>query len=191
MEKRKTPAERYDVSQYLPFWGELADVLRVCAEARSLATVLMDCTTLSYCMPGSDALIIAQPGSGLDRQPLSRLLDSAGRIQVPLDTHGSGTQPCERGFQLAFAPKVAEDAGLQFAGDTFQFTALNAMAEGVAGSGEQRHGALKDELTRYLLAELRAHGCPLPEGRALEIWEADLELDAQGLAVWLDSREPA
>lgn len=97
-----------------------------CAEARSLATVLMDCTTLSYCMPGSDALIIAQPGSGLDRQPLSRLLDSAGRIQVPLDTHGSGTQPYERGFQLAFAPKVAEDAGLQFAGDTFQFTALNA-----------------------------------------------------------------
>ena len=69
--------------------------------------------------------------------------------------------------------------------------AIVAMAEGVAGSGEQRHGALKDELTRYLLAELRAHGCPLPEGRALEIWEADLELDAQGLAVWLDGREPA
>lgn len=96
-----------------------------CAEARSLASVLMDCTTLSYCMPGSDALIIAQPETGLDRQPLSRLLDSAGRIQVPLDTHGSGTQPYERGFQLAFAPKVDEDAGLQFAGDTFQFTALD------------------------------------------------------------------
>jgi hypothetical protein len=46
-------------------------------------------------------------------------------------------------------------------------------------------------LTRFLLAELRAHGCPLPEGRALEIWEADLELDAQGLEVWLDSRQPA
>ena len=69
--------------------------------------------------------------------------------------------------------------------------AIVAIAEGVAGSGEQRHGTLKDALTRFLLAELRAHGCPLPEGRALEIWEADLELDAQGLEVWLDSRQPA
>ena len=69
--------------------------------------------------------------------------------------------------------------------------AMVAIARGVTGSGAPRHEALKAELTRYLLAELRAHGCPLPEGRTLEIWEVDLELDAQGLAVWLDSRQPA
>ena len=92
---------------------------------------------------------------------------------------------------LTHYSRVRDVAAL--AGDLHRrLAAIVAIAEeGVAGSGEQRHGALKDELTRYLLAELRAHGCPLPEGRALEIWEADLELDAQGLEVWLDSREPA
>lgn len=66
--------------------------------------------------------------------------------------------------------------------------AMVAIAQGAAGAGVQRHAELKDELTRFLLSELRAHGCPLPEGRTLEIWKADLELDAAGLEIWLDGR---
>ena len=100
---------------------------------------------------------------------------------------------------LSFAPEAIYLTHYSRVGDVAALGAdlhrrldtIVAIAEGVAGSGALRHGALKDELTRFLLAELRAHGCSLPEGRALEIWEADLELDAQGLEVWLDSREAA
>lgn len=71
---------------------------------------------------------------------------------------------------------------------------LNAtvrLAEAARGSGEARHQVIKADLTAYLLAELQAHGCKLPSGHALDIWETDLELNAQGLEVWLDSRAPA
>ncbi len=63
-----------------------------------------------------------------------------------------------------------------------------AMAEAAAGDGEARHARIKGELTAYLLAELRAHGCMLPEAEILEVLATDLELNAQGLAVWLDTR---
>lgn len=66
--------------------------------------------------------------------------------------------------------------------------AMVASALRVGGSGAERHDALKVTLTDYLLAELLAHGCPLPQKKVLEIWETDLELNAQGLEVWLDSR---
>ncbi|HEX5363164.1 MAG TPA: MBL fold metallo-hydrolase [Gallionella sp.] len=66
--------------------------------------------------------------------------------------------------------------------------AMVACALKVRGSGAERHDALKVALTDYLLAELRAHGCPLLQENVLEIWETDLELNAQGLEVWLDSR---
>ena len=66
--------------------------------------------------------------------------------------------------------------------------AMVACALKVGGSGAERHETLKVALTDYLLAELRVHGCPLPQDKALEIWETDLELNAQGLEVWLDSR---
>jgi len=66
--------------------------------------------------------------------------------------------------------------------------ALVSMAQTVAGSGAARHEALKERITQYLLAELSAHGCQLPTEHALDIWETDLELNAQGLEVWLDSR---
>jgi len=38
-----------------------------------------------------------------------------------------------------------------------------------------------------LLSELSRHGCTLAEDTLLEMWETDLELNAQGLIVWLDS----
>jgi len=69
--------------------------------------------------------------------------------------------------------------------------AMVACAEQAAGTGARRHDELKAALTSYLRAELRAHGCPLPQERMMEIWETDIELNAQGLEVWLDSRLPA
>lgn len=54
-------------------------------------------------------------------------------------------------------------------------------------SGDLRHQRIKQAMTRYLLAEIRKHGCLLPDSTLLEIWETDLELNAQGLGIWLDS----
>ena len=36
------------------------------------------------------------------------------------------------------------------------------------------------------LGELRARGNPVPEARVRALLEMDLELNAQGMAVWLD-----
>lgn len=54
-------------------------------------------------------------------------------------------------------------------------------------SGEDRHRRIKEAMTSYLLSQIRVHGCQLPEAQLREIWETDLELNAQGLCVWLDS----
>lgn len=59
-----------------------------------------------------------------------------------------------------------------------------ALAE--QGAGEQRHARIKQGMTDYLLAEIRQHGCILPESTLLDIWATDLELNTQGLCVWLD-----
>jgi hypothetical protein len=41
----------------------------------------------------------------------------------------------------------------------------------------------------YLIDELRAHGCTLPEEYIIEKMTMDLELNAQGLEVWLQRRD--
>jgi glyoxylase-like metal-dependent hydrolase (beta-lactamase superfamily II) len=56
-----------------------------------------------------------------------------------------------------------------------------------APSGPGRHEAIKAGLKAQLLAGLADHGVPLPTARALEVFENDLELNAQGLGVWLDA----
>jgi len=61
------------------------------------------------------------------------------------------------------------------------------IAREVGGTGAERHSEIKRKLTEYLLAELNQHGCPLPVAHALDIWETDLELNAQGLEAWLDN----
>lgn len=66
--------------------------------------------------------------------------------------------------------------------------ALVALAEAERDAGEARHTRIKAAMTTYLLAQIRQHGCTLPEAQILEIWATDLELNAQGLGVWLDSQ---
>jgi hypothetical protein len=63
-----------------------------------------------------------------------------------------------------------------------------AIAEAHADAGAGRHAAIKQGITDALLADLRAHGCVLPEAEILEVLATDLELNAQGLAYWLDHR---
>ena len=55
-----------------------------------------------------------------------------------------------------------------------------------APAGPGRHTAIKEGLTAYLLAGLDAHRAPTTRERALALFDNDLELNAQGLGVWLD-----
>jgi glyoxylase-like metal-dependent hydrolase (beta-lactamase superfamily II) len=59
------------------------------------------------------------------------------------------------------------------------------------GTGRARHAALVKALEGQLLAGLAAHGSPLSREDALALFETDLELNAQGLEVWLDAQAPA
>lgn len=56
-------------------------------------------------------------------------------------------------------------------------------------SGADRHQRIKQGLSAYLLSEIRAHGCQLAEPALIELLETDLELNAQGLSVWLDTQK--
>jgi glyoxylase-like metal-dependent hydrolase (beta-lactamase superfamily II) len=67
--------------------------------------------------------------------------------------------------------------------------ALVALAESETASGELRHDHLKQAMTAYLLGEIRAHGCTLDEAALLAILATDIELNTQGLTVWLDGRQ--
>jgi len=56
-----------------------------------------------------------------------------------------------------------------------------------AAAGPGRHAEVKAGLTRLLLDGLSAHGATLPRERVLADFDNDLELNAQGLEVWLDA----
>jgi len=50
----------------------------------------------------------------------------------------------------------------------------------------QRHNALKAGLQSLYEAELTRHGCTLPASEVSRLLATDVELNAQGIAIWLD-----
>lgn len=60
------------------------------------------------------------------------------------------------------------------------------LAEGVRDAGGARHQRLVEGLESCLLGWLDAHGCRLSPDEARALLENDIELNAQGLEVWLD-----
>jgi glyoxylase-like metal-dependent hydrolase (beta-lactamase superfamily II) len=54
---------------------------------------------------------------------------------------------------------------------------------------EDKNAFIRDGLTRLLLDEAHHHGCRLSDEKILDIWHLDLELNAQGLAFWLEAQE--
>ena len=97
---------------------------------------------------------------------------------------------------MSFAPTAmylthyaqVHDVPAQAAALRRRLDAFVAIAEQHAQAGEARHALIKQGLTDYLLAEIRAHGCTLPDADIIEVLATDLELNAQGLAYWLDHR---
>jgi glyoxylase-like metal-dependent hydrolase (beta-lactamase superfamily II) len=67
--------------------------------------------------------------------------------------------------------------------------ALVDMTNKAPGQGEARKSAIESAMTDYLLKEVRAHGCTLPERELKAIFETDLDLNAQGLAYWKEQEE--
>jgi glyoxylase-like metal-dependent hydrolase (beta-lactamase superfamily II) len=62
------------------------------------------------------------------------------------------------------------------------------LALAAARAGAARHGQLLAGVKRLLLTEVRRYGSPLSDERVLEVYGLDVELNAQGLAAWLDTR---
>jgi glyoxylase-like metal-dependent hydrolase (beta-lactamase superfamily II) len=54
-----------------------------------------------------------------------------------------------------------------------------------------RHPQLKEALTRHALAELQELSCPLSEKQIRELLQFDMELNTQGLEVWLEKQKAA
>ena len=53
----------------------------------------------------------------------------------------------------------------------------------------ERHAALKAALQQMFLRRAVEHGCTLAAEHIVELLSIDLELNAQGLAIWLDKRD--
>jgi glyoxylase-like metal-dependent hydrolase (beta-lactamase superfamily II) len=55
-------------------------------------------------------------------------------------------------------------------------------------AGPARHGQLRDGLLRLYMDALAQHGCPMTETAVAEALAIDIELNAQGMGIWLDRR---
>lgn len=56
-------------------------------------------------------------------------------------------------------------------------------------AGTERHSRIRDGLSRLLLEETTRFGCSLAENEILAIFADDLELNAQGLGVWINNEK--
>lgn len=65
------------------------------------------------------------------------------------------------------------------------------LAHSVRRSGENRHRLLVERLRDLFLERLEQHGCTLPAKQAAGLLAMDIELNAQGLEVWLDALDKA
>lgn len=80
------------------------------------------------------------------------------------------------------------DAPQQKAADLLRhLDVLVELALAEKNAGAERHQKIKAAIRDYLFQQIRAHGCRLSDDVLLEVWETDLELNAQGLGVWLDA----
>ncbi len=53
--------------------------------------------------------------------------------------------------------------------------------------GPDRHARIRANLAHLLVNEVERFGCRLGPADVLKLWESDIELNAQGLDVWLDT----
>ena len=66
-----------------------------------------------------------------------------------------------------------------------------AIARSAQGTGDARLAGLRSALAALLLDEARRFGCRLADDEILDVFAADLDLNAQGLAYWIDNVDKA
>lgn len=66
-----------------------------------------------------------------------------------------------------------------------QINELVAMAEALRRA-DDRHAKLRQGLSNIYLRRVHAHGCTLTDADTLALLASDIELNAQGLAIWID-----
>jgi hypothetical protein len=71
-----------------------------------------------------------------------------------------------------------------------QLDAMVSIAERLRRA-PHRHDSLKAALGALYRDRLREHGCTLPDERIDELLALDVELNAQGIEVWLERTQPA
>ena len=79
----------------------------------------------------------------------------------------------------------------KLAGDLHEcIDALVGIAQTHAGEA-QRHERIMESMSGFFVNRARAHGCTIDDARILELLSMDLELNTQGLEVWLDRQNAA
>jgi len=74
----------------------------------------------------------------------------------------------------------------RLAGDLHeQIDAMVAIARSHAGDPD-RHARIMEDLAQLYISRVRAHGCTLDDAGIRDVLVMDIELNAQGLEVWLD-----
>lgn len=64
------------------------------------------------------------------------------------------------------------------------------LAGSAADAGEPKQALLRAGVARIVVEEAHRQGWTLPRERLLELFALDIELNADGVAVWLDSQQP-
>ena len=79
----------------------------------------------------------------------------------------------------------------RLAGDMHRLVAAHEkLARAERGAGSARHARLTAGVTAIVLDEAQRYGWPLNQERVLEVFAGDIELNAQGLALWADTLPP-
>ena len=65
-----------------------------------------------------------------------------------------------------------------------------AIATRHQNAGPARQARIREDLARLMLGEISAIGCSLPADQVLDLLGGDIEINAQGLGVWLDNAMP-
>ncbi|MEK8029413.1 MBL fold metallo-hydrolase [Ideonella sp. DXS29W] len=79
--------------------------------------------------------------------------------------------------------------GVQLLGLLDQVQALDLTSADAATDSPSRHTALRDGLKKLYIGSLRQHGCMLTDVAIADALAIDIELNAQGMGVWLDRQK--
>ncbi len=154
--------------------------------SRSLFTG--DTFGLSYAQLDVDGLPFILPSSSPSQFDPTLLRQSIQRLLALQPQHVYLTHYGERGRDAAQVQVLGQHV-LEHIDAFVRIAHTVARAYGhPAPAPHARHAALKSALSAHLYSSMAAHGCTLTHAELERLWALDLELNAQGLGVWLDQQ---